>query len=132
MNCGKCGSKLKSASIYADRQRIPTGLFCPVCCTQITFSNELLTYSKEVLKENKEKTKSKPKFVKKQRRACPYCYENGIVNRSKWTIRKMIKKSDETQHWKCTCKKCGKVWTQSTSSEYFNIDPTQPKFTEGL
>ena len=130
MNCSKCGTKLHSSSIYANRKKLSSGSFCPVCFHQVTFSDELVKYRNKILKEQQDAPK--PKFVKKQRKACPYCYEKGIVNRSKWTIRKMPKKPSENQHWKCTCQRCGNVWQQNTSKQYFYYDPNEPKFTLGL
>jgi len=122
MNCGKCNTKLQSSYILVNRVRIKCGLYCAICGRQITFSDELRKYQDDIFKEKKIKLKSKPKF-QKRRLACGHCLEQGIVNRRKWTLRKMPKKKDETQHWKGTCNICGTVWSQSSGDEYYHYDP---------
>lgn len=128
MKCGKCHSKLRANYIYVARKRITCGLFCPFCCNQVTFSEEIRTYQSKLLEEQKEKVKSKPKFHK-TRKACPYCLQKNpsITNRLAWTIRKMRVKPNESESWKCTCKLCGGIWSQNTGEEYYYVDPTQPR-----
>ena len=90
----------------------------------------------KTIKNNKSKKKLNPKFLRKERKACPYCIKTTIdiydkngrfirtekkkstVNKSKWYIRKLPEKKNETQHWKCTCKICGNVWTTNTDEQY--------------
>ena len=91
---------------------------------------ESLEKQEQKLKEKRKQEKLKPKF-QKQRKQCPYCLEKGIINRSRWSLRKMPKKKNQTQHWKGTCHKCGNIWSQNTSKEYWIIDPNQ-NFTNGL
>ena len=114
-----------------DRKRIPVGLFCPLCCRQYAFSNQIKKYQDQLIEEQKERAKQRPKFGK-QRKACPYCKQKGIVNLSKWYIRKMKVKPGESASWKCTCKICGGVWTQNTSDEYYYIDKSLPEPQEML
>jgi hypothetical protein len=128
MRCGKCNVKLQKNEIYANRKRIPCGLFCPVCCIQVTFSDELRNYQKSLIEAKKAKEESKPKFHK-TRKACPYCIQKtpSVINRLKWTIRKMKVKPDESPSWKCTCKICGGIWTTNSGDEFYYVDPTRPK-----
>ena len=109
-----------------DRKRIPVGHFCPLCCRQYEFSSKLRKYQDQLIREQKERAKQRPKFGK-QRKACPYCLEKGIENRSKWTIRKKKVKPHESENWKCTCQKCGGVWHQNTGDEYYYLDKSLPK-----
>ena len=118
--CDECGSEILAISVYkkVERRRIRMGDFCPDCLIFVRYSGDLNKMSVVILEENKDRRKHKPKFLKKERRACQKCWENGKVNRNKWTIRKMPKKKHETQHWKCTCKICGDVWQTNTNEEY--------------
>ena len=125
LKCSKCYIKLKSNYIYVDRKRITVGRFCPLCCNQFEFSDMFREYQEKLAREKHARSK-KPKLVK-QRYACPYCREKGIINRLKWRIRKMQVKPDESDSWKCTCQKCGKIWTQNTPNEYYYIDKNLPR-----
>ena len=128
MNCTSCRvTKLISSTAYFDRKKTTIGKFCPRCLRFQNFDSEFDKLRDKLIRTNQN---TKPKFskLKKQRVACIYCAENGIINRKKWTIRKMPKKKDETQHWKCTCKICGGVWGQTSSNEYNLIDPKQTMF----
>ena len=121
MKCSKCNSDLLRLAGYHNRKRITVGNFCPVCLVFVEHTSNFHKIRDNIIKENKEKTQSKPKFLKKQRKACPKCYndkKNPRMNRSKWTMRKITKKKNETQHWKCTCQLCGNIWTQNTSEQY--------------
>ena len=132
MNCPSCHvTKIKSASAYFDREMKTIGKFCPRCLVFQNFDSEFDKIRDKLIRSNQN---TKPKFsrLKKQRMACTYCAKNGIINRKKWTIRKMPKKKDETQHWKCTCKICGKSWGQTTSNEYHLIDPKQTDYVLGF
>jgi len=129
--CSPCDIKLKSNYIYVDRVRISVGCFCPLCCRQYEFSDKFRDYQEQLIEQQKERKKQRPKFGK-QRKACPYCKQKGIVNRSKWYIRKMKVKPHESKSWKCTCKLCGGVWTQNTGDEYYHIDKNLPKPEELL
>ena len=124
--CPECRIKLKSNYIYLDRKRITVGQLCPLCCKQFSFTNNFRDYQTQLSRENQTRAKRKPKFSR-QRKTCPYCRQKGIENRLKWKIRKMQVNPGETPHWKCTCQKCGRVWTQNTSEEYFFIDRNLPK-----
>ncbi|NQV91697.1 hypothetical protein HQ489_04445 [Candidatus Woesearchaeota archaeon] len=121
IKCSKCNSQLLRLAGYHDRKRLTVGNFCPECLVFVNYASDFYKIRDNIIKENKERMKSKPKFLKKQRIACYYCWndkENPRENRSKWTIRKMPKKKDETQHWKCTCQLCGNVWTTNSGNEY--------------
>jgi len=124
--CPECQIKLKSNYIYLDRRRITVGQLCPLCCRQFSFTNNFRDYQLQLVKENQTRAKRRPKFSR-QRKVCPYCRQKGIVNRLKWKIRKMKVKQSESPHWRCTCQKCGGVWTQNTANEYFFIDQNLPK-----
>ena len=116
-----CESQLLNLAGYHNRKRLTVGMFCPQCLVFENYTKDFHDIRIKTIQENKEIRNKKPKFLKKERKACPYCYndkDNPRVNRVKWTIRKMVKKKDETQHWKCTCQLCGKVWTQNTGNEY--------------
>ncbi len=132
MNCSSCQvTKLVAVNFNFKRKHTTIGNFCPRCLIFQTFDKVFEKLRDELLKENQN---TKPKFskLKKQRMACIYCIKNKIINRNKWTIRKMPKKKDETQHWKCTCKICGGVWSQNTSNEYNLIDPKQTNYVLGF
>jgi len=133
VTCEECGSEILAISVYkkVERRRIRMGDFCPDCLIFVRYSEDFNKMRVGILEENKERRKHKPKFLKKERRACQKCWENGKVNRTKWTIRKMPKKKHETQHWKCTCKICGDVWQSNTSEEY-NYYPEGKKEYERL
>ena len=73
------------------------GYFCPDCLKFVRYSSDFNKMRVGILKENKERRKRKPKFLKKERRACQKCWENGKVNRNKWTIIKIPKKKEK---WK--------------------------------
>ena len=130
MKCSKCKTNLQSSYVYVKRKRISIGQFCIVCGVIRKYSKSYGNYQEQKLKEKRKQDKSKPKF-QKQRKPCPFCLEKGIINRSRWSLRKMPKKKNQTQHWKGTCHKCGNIWSQNTSEEYFIIDPNQD-FTNGL
>ena len=132
MNCPSCQvTKLISSSCYFDRKKTTIGNFCPRCLTFQNFNSEFDKLRDKLISSNQN---TKPKFsrLKKQRMACTYCIKNGIINRKKWTIKKMPKKKDETQQWKCTCKICGGVWGQNTSNEYHLIDLKQTNYVLGF
>ena len=131
--CDECGSEILAITGYekGKRRRIKVGDFCPDCLRFVRYSSDFNKMRVGILEENKERRKRKPKFLKKERRACQNCWENGKVNRDKWTIIKISKKKDETQHWKCTCKICGDVWRTNTSEEY-NYYPEGKKEYERL
>lgn len=136
INCSKCNSQLLNLAGYHNRKRLTIGKFCPQCLVFVYYTDEFNNMRDKAIREKKE-AKPKPKFLRKVRKACSECLrdhvdvydKNGkflrtekkksITNRSKWTIRKIPVKKGETQHWKCTCKLCGNVWTQNTSEEYF-------------
>ncbi len=126
LTCSQCKIKLKSNYFYLNRKRIKVGQFCPSCCRIFSFTGEFKKYQDELTKKIQERAKKKPR-LRKQRHACPYCMEKGIVNRQKWKIRKMNVKQGDSPHWKCTCQRCGKVWTQNTPKEYYYIDQNLPK-----
>lgn len=128
MRCEKCKTKLQTNYIYVNRKRIKCGLFCPLCCAQREFSQEIRDYQDALIKEKKARATARPRFNKK-RKPCPYCLNKNppIINRSKWTIRKMKVKPHESESWKCTCKLCGGIWTQNTGKEYYYYDVNQPK-----
>ncbi len=130
MKCPQCHvTKLVSSTSYFNRKKITIGNFCPRCLKFITFDDRFNKIREDIIKEI-----PKPKFskLKKQRRLCVYCRDNGIINRQKWTLRKMPKRKDETQHWKGTCQKCGGVWGQNNNKEYDLIDPNQTDYALGL
>jgi len=131
--CDDCGSEILAISGYekGERRRIKVGDFCPDCLKFVRYSSDFNKMRDGILEDNNERRNRKPKFLKKERRACQKCWENGKVNRDKWTIRKMPKKKDETQHWKCTCKICDNVWQTNTSEEY-NYYPKGKKEYERL
>lgn len=118
-NCLDCGSQFLSTSIYHERKKLTVGLFCPQCLKIVRYNEDFNKFRDKIISENQEKSKLKPKFIKKQRKLCPYCQDKGKENRTKWTIRKIPKKKDETQSWKCTCQICGGVWTTNSGDEYW-------------
>ena len=125
MKCPECQvTKLVSSTSYFNRKKTTIGNFCPRCLKFLNYSDTFYKLRDKLIKENQN---TKPKFskLKKQRILCIYCRDNNSINRQKWTLRKMPKKKDETQHWKGTCQKCGGVWSQNTSNEYDLIDPNQ-------
>ena len=131
MNCSSCQvTKLVAVNFNFKRKHTTIGNFCPRCLTFQNFNSEFDKLRDKLISSNQN---TKPKFsrLKKQRMACPYCIKNKIINRKKWTIRKMPKKKDETQHWKCTCKICDDVWITNTSEEY-NYYPEGKKEYERL
>lgn len=132
MKCPAClVTKLVSSTCYFNRKKTTIGNFCPRCLQFQTFDKQFDKLRDKLIKENQN---TKPKFskLKKQRRVCPYCRDNGIINRQKWKLRKMVVKKNESPHWKGTCQKCGGDWGQSTSKEYDLIDPNQTNYTLGL
>ena len=133
MKCPSCQvTKLVSSTCYFDRKKTTIGNFCPRCLQFQTFDEEFDKKRTEII--IKQKLYAKPKFskLKKQRNACPYCMENGIINRQKWKLRIVIVKKNESPHWKGTCQKCGGVWGQNTSKEYHLIDPKQTGYVLGF
>jgi len=96
--CDECGSEILAINCYkkGERRRIKVGDFCPDCLKFVRYSSDFNKMRVRILKENKERKKRKPKFLKKERRACQKCWENGKVNRDKWTIRKMGKWKSES------------------------------------
>jgi len=133
MKCPSClVTKLVSSTSYFNRKKTTIGNFCPRCLTFQTFNEEFDKIRTDIIIKEKLYGKTKHSKLKKQRMACPKCMENKIINRKKWRIEKMPKKKDETQHWKCTCKICGNVWTQDTSNEYHLIDPNQKEYVLGF
>jgi len=88
MKCSQCKvTKLISATSYFNRKKTTIGNFCPRCLQFQTFDEEF--DKKRIKLIIKQKLYAKPKFskLKKQRRACPYCMENGIINHLVWNIR---------------------------------------------
>ena len=136
INCVKCNSQLLKLAGYQDRKRLTVGLFCPECLVFVEYTKDFDDLHIKTIKNNKSKKKLNPKFLRKERKACPYCIKTTIdiydkngrfirtekkkstVNKSKWYIRKLPEKKNETQHWKCTCKICGNVWTTNTDEQY--------------
>jgi len=118
-NCPECDSQLLRISSYYNRVRKSVGDFCPDCLKMIRYTSSFYKIHENIIKENKDKRKSKPKFLKQQRKACPYCLKKEIENRDKWTIKKLTKKKDKTQEWKCKCQLCENVWTSNSSDEYY-------------
>ena len=92
--CDECGSEILAITGYekGKRRRIKVGDFCPDCLIFVRYTENFYKMRDGILEENKERRKHKPKFLKKERRAGQKCWENGKVNRNKWTIRKMPKK----------------------------------------
>jgi len=133
MKCPSCQvTKLVSSTCYFDRKKTTIGYFCPRCLQFQTFDENFDKKRTKLI--IRQEFNSKPKFsrLKKIRMACPHCIKNKTINRKKWKIEKIPRKEDETQHWKCTCKICGNVWTQNTSNEYNLIDPNQKNHILGF
>jgi len=118
IECTKCHSQLLRLAGYQNRKRLTVGNFCPECLVFVNYTSDFHKIRDNIIKENKERKNSKPKFLKKQRMVCPHCWKDGKENRSKWNSRKLPKKKDETQHWKCTCQLCGNIWITNSGNEY--------------
>ena len=110
-----CGHHLKTVYLYIDRKRKPIGQMCVICDDGLRYPTKFYLQIHELEKKRFGERKL-PKHGTKKKKVCGECRSTN------WTIRKMLKKPGETQHWKGTCKKCGNVWTQTSSKQYFIID----------
>ena len=110
-----CGHQLKTVYLYIERKRKPIGKMCVICDDGLRNPTEFYLQIQELEKKRFNERKL-PKHGTKKNKVCGECRS------ANWSIRKMLKNPGETQHWKCTCHKCGKVWTQNTGEKYFIID----------
>ena len=107
-----CGHQLKTVYLNIERKRKPIGQMCVICDDGLRYPTKLYLQLHE-LEKKQFGEKKMPKHGTKKSKVCEKCRS------ANWKIRKMPKKPGETQHWKCTCQKCGNVWAQNTGEKYY-------------